>query len=214
MKENFRHKAYNTIKNAIIFFEFKPGEKIVEAEVAKKLNISRTPVREALLMLENEKLMECDRTLGFVVKKLTGKEIEEYFSIRKAIESFTVPFIIERITDDEIKLLKDNVAEAEGYVERNDLRNVIRCETEFHAILYKSTKSEIFFQTISGLVDKFQWIRAIGLSASKGARLSVNGHKKLLGAIEKKDAKSFKRILMQHIQHGKEKYESVKGIFM
>ena len=157
MKKNLRLKAYEAIKGNIIFLDLKPGEKIFEAEIAKKLKISRTPVREALVMLENEKLVKCDSSLGYIVRRHTIKEIGEYFAIREALELFAVPLIIERITASEIKALKNNIKESEKYVGNNDLRNIIRCETEFHSIQYKATKSDIFFDTISGLIDKFLW---------------------------------------------------------
>jgi GntR family transcriptional regulator, rspAB operon transcriptional repressor len=78
-KDTLHVKAYQEIKTETICLKPKPGEKISENEIAKGLKISRTPVREALLILENEKLVECDDRLGVAVKKLTTKEVEEYF---------------------------------------------------------------------------------------------------------------------------------------
>ena len=176
--------------------------------------MSRTPVREALLMLESEKLVECDPRLGFLVRKLTPKEVEEYFAIRILFEEFAAPLIIERITLPEVESLKQNIAEAQGYVEANDLHNIIRCETEFHAILYKATKSDVFFQTISGLMDKFQWLRAIALSAPDGSSLSLEDHKKILVAIEEKDVNALKGLLNEHMEHARKKYELVKAVIL
>jgi DNA-binding GntR family transcriptional regulator len=96
--------------------------------------------------------------------------------------------------------------EAEKNVERNDLRNIIRCETEFHEILYRSTKSEIFYRTISGLVDKFQWIRAIALVTPGGSRESLDHHKKILAAIERKDSEKHKELMELHLQRAAETY--------
>lgn len=202
-KEILRFKAYEHIKNRIIYFDLKPGDKVFEDEIANYLKISRTPVREALLMLENEGLVKCDNRLGFIIRKLSYKEVEEYFSIRKAIEIFAAPMIIERITPSEIKSLKKNIKEAEIYVEKNDFYNIVKCETEFHEILYKSIKSEIFFETISGLIDKFQWLRAIALKSPGGFRESLNDHKKILNAAENKDTNDLKRLIRLHIQHAK-----------
>lgn len=214
MKKNLRFKAYENIKNKIIYFELKPGDKIFESEIAISLKISRTPVREALLMLENEGLVKCDDSLGFIIRKLSSKEVQEYFSIRNVIELFAVPLIIERISPSEIRQLEQNVNEAEASVERKDFQNIIRRETEFHEILYKSTKSEVFFQTISGLIDKFQWLRAIALNAQGGARQSLNDHKKMLKALEKKDGKELKKLNKLHLQHAAKKYALNQGVFL
>ena len=204
MKKNLRLKAYETIKDNIIFLDLKPGEKIFEAEIAKKLKISRTPVREALVMLENEKLVKCDSSLGYIVRRLTIKEIGEYFAIREALELFAVPLIIERITASEIKALKNNTKESEKYVGNNDLRNIIRCETEFHSIQYKATKSDIFFDTISGLIDKFQLIRAIAMITSSGPKESVGHHKEMIAAIEKRDPQELKKLMERHLKRAAE----------
>jgi DNA-binding GntR family transcriptional regulator len=213
-KDTLRVKAYKDIKSKIICLQLKPGEKIFENEIAKDLKISRTPVREALLILENEKLVECDGRLGFVVKKLKTKEVEEYFSIRKAFEAFAAPFIIERITASEIEELKKNTIEAQGYLEMNDFSNIVRCETKFHEILWRSTKSEIFFQILSGLSDKFQWIRAIALSAEGGCRESIDDHKKIVALVEEKDSDKLKKFIALHIDHSRKKYALTQGLYM
>ena len=204
MKKSLRFKAYEIIKDMIIFLDLKPGEKIYEAEIAKKLKISRTPVREALVMLENEKLVKCDSSLGYIVRRLTIKEIKEYFAIRKALELFAAPLITERITASEVKALRNNIQEAEKYVAKNDLRNIIRCETDFHNIQYKATKSEIFFDTISGLIDKFQLIRAIAMITPSGSNESVEHHKEMLAAIEKRNSLELMKLVELHLKRAAE----------
>jgi len=214
MKKNLRFTAYEHIKNKIIYFELTPGDKIFENEIAKSLKISRTPVREALLMLEIEGLIKCDDSLGFIIRKLSSKEVQEYFSIRNVIELFAVPLIIKRISHAEIRQLERNVKEAEASVERNDFKNIIRCETEFHEILYKSTKSEVFFQTILGLIDKFQWLRAIALNSQGGARQSIDDHKKMLKALKKMDGTELKKLTKLHLRHAAKKYVLKQGVFL
>jgi len=86
-----RHEAYRLIKDRIIYLDIKPGDKISEAELAKSLNTSRTPVREALLMLEHEKLLVCDDSMGFMVRRLKIKDVEKYFTVREAIEDLVFP---------------------------------------------------------------------------------------------------------------------------
>lgn len=211
MKKNLRHKAYEKIKELILFLDFKPGQKIVETEIAERLKIGRTPVREALLMLENEKLVICGEKKGFAVRNLSISEMKEYFKMRMLMEHFAIPLIVERITLSEIKALEKNITKA---VESRKLRDIIRYETQFHEILYKATKSEIFIETISALVDKFQWLRAIGLSAEQGARESLNDHRRILDAIVNKDEKRLKKLIEEHLQHAEEKVSLVWGLFL
>ena len=214
MKKNLRHKAYEKIKDLILFLDLKPGQKIVETEIAERLKIGRTPVREALLMLENEKLVICGEKKGFVVRSLSIGEMKEYFKMRMLMEHFAIPLIIERITPSEIKALEKNITKAEETVENCKLRDIIRYETQFHEILYKATKSEIFIETISALVDKFQWLRAIGLSAEQGARESLNDHRRIFDTIVNKDEKRVKKLIEEHLQHAEKKVSLVRELFL
>jgi DNA-binding GntR family transcriptional regulator len=193
-----RFAAYKAVKDRILYLDLKPGEKIVEQEIASELGVSRTPVREALLMLQSEKLVECNDRTGFIVRKFPMGEIAEYFAVRSVIETFVMSLVLERITEDDLEALRENIREAERYVDEGDLRNIIRTSSEFHEILYKATKSEVLLETISTLVDKFQWFRSIALSEPRGAKQSLSQHKKILAAIEKKDAKRLKVLMRAH----------------
>ncbi len=199
MKQNLRVKAYEHIRKRIVFFELRPGDKIFESDIAARLKISRTPVREALLMLENEDLVICDNRLGYIVKRLSATDVEEYLALRETLELFAAPMVIKRIAPPEIKSLKNNLMKAERYVKKKDFYNVVKCESEFHEIIYKSTRSAIFYKTISGLIDKFQWLRSISLKAPGGFENSIAGHKAMLEAVVNKDLKAFKKIIRSHI---------------
>jgi len=203
MKKSLRAKAYENIRNKIVFFQLKPGDKILEKDIASSLKVSRTPVREALLMLENEGLVTCHNSLGYIVKKLTSIEVEEYLSLRETLELFAAPMVMERITPSEIKSLKKNLNRAEAYIKKNDFYNIVRCESEFHEIIYKSARSTIFFDTISGLIDKFQWLRAISLKAPGGVANSISGHRAMYKAIMNRDLGEFKKVIRSHIQGGR-----------
>jgi DNA-binding GntR family transcriptional regulator len=213
MKRNLRYNAFEKIKEMIIFLELKPGQRIFETDISEKLKIGRTPVREALLMLENERLVVCGDKKGFAVRSLSRGETDEYFKIRNLMENFAVPLIVERITNTEIRALEKNIERAKETIERASLRDLIRYESQFHEILYKATKSELFIDTVSHLVDKFQWLRAIGLSADKGARESVGDHRQILHAVRDKDRKALKHLFENHLKHAQEKVSLMQGLF-
>lgn len=205
-------KSYESIKNSIIYFDIKPGEKIFEVEIAKKLNMSRTPVRESLYILESEGFIERDPKLGFIVKKISMNDVEEYFSIRKVIELYSVPLVIERISLNELEALEENIKKAKAHIEKSSIRDIIRSETEFHEILYNSVKSDIFKKTISNLLSEFHWIRAIALSAPGGPKVSLNDHENMLKAIRQKDKNKFRKLVITHLNHAK-KYAFRQGVF-
>ena len=210
-----RFKAYNAIKEKIIYLDFKPGEKIFEKMLARSLNVSRTPVREALLMLEHEKLVTCSDSLGFIVRKFNAKDIDEYYALRHIIEEFVAPLVVEKITEGEIAALKANVAEGEELLrEGGDIRAIIRSESEFHEMLYKAAKSEILYDTISGLVDKFQWFRALALSVPESACSSLSHHKKIIEFIENRDIEGIKRMMHMHLDEARGRLIGLPGFLL
>jgi DNA-binding GntR family transcriptional regulator len=210
--KTLRHQAYNAIKDKIIFLQVKPGESLFDSELAKELGIGRTPVREALLMLENEKLVESKNKLGYIVRKLSREEAYDYFAIRQVIEDFAIPLIIKGLTDNIIAELEQNIEKVKGYVEGNDFQNIIRYETEFHEILYRATNSKVFIEVISGLVDKFQWLRAMGLSAPGGVQQSLGEHMKIFAAYKAGDISEIKKVTEVHIQSARDKFASMEQI--
>lgn len=211
----FRFKAYKAIKEKIIYLDFKPGEKIFENVLAESLNVSRTPVREALLMLEHEKLVTCSGSLGFIVRRFNSKDIDEYFALRYAIEEFVISLVAEKITKEEIADLKVNVAEGERLLrEGREIQAIVRSESEFHELLYRAAKSEILYDTISGLVDKFQWFRALALSVPDAARSSLSHHKKIIEFIEAKDIEGFKTMMRMHLDEARGRLMGLPGLLL
>jgi len=209
-----RYEAYRLIKDRIIYLDIKPGDKISEAELAKSLNTSRTPVREALLMLEHEKLLVCDDSMGFMVRRLKIKDVEEYFTVREAIEDLVLSLTVKNITDEDIEELRRNIASGEAIIREGNIREIIRCETEFHEIMYRATKSDVLLETISPLIDKFQWFRGLALSVPGAAYNSLAQHKKMLELIEKKDLKGLKRLMKAHLKEAKGRIEFLPGILL
>ena len=197
---SLRFKAYNAIKDKLINLEIKPGEKIFENELAKTLKVSRTPIREALLMLQHEKLVTCTSGLGFVARRLTVKDVEEYFAIRSIIEEYVMSLVVERISDSELSDLTNNLNETKKNIKKRDIPEILRCETEFHEILYKAAKSEVLLETIQGLADKFHLLRSLIAHLPESPDRSAAEHEAMLNAIKERDAKKVKKLMLLHLE--------------
>jgi DNA-binding GntR family transcriptional regulator len=163
-------KAYEEIKKGIILFERKPGAKLSDNQIAVELGVGRTPVREALLQLQRDKLIQCNGNQGYSVRKLTKEETEGYLAIREALEIFAAPSMIKGVTPSVLKALDENIKKSDRCGNLGDIAGVTQHHNEFDEILYKSTNSEAFIETILGLLDKIQWLRAVALRASGGLK--------------------------------------------
>jgi DNA-binding GntR family transcriptional regulator len=213
-KSALRFQAYKAIKDKIIHLELRPGEKIFEGVLAESLNVSRTPVREALLMLEHEKLVVCSDSLGFHVRRFSRKDIREYFALRNAIEEFALSLVMDNVTREEVETLRTNVAAGEKIVASGDIAAIIDCESEFHEIIYKAAKSDLLFETVSALVSRFQWFRALALSVPGAAASSLSQHLKMVDFLEAKNMKGLKKLMRSHLDEAENRILCLPGILL
>lgn len=204
---SFKELAYNKIKEMILLQQVVYGEKIFEKDLAEKMRISRTPVREALLILEREKFVENRDRLGFVVRRPRIEEIKDYFDIRKILEAYAAPRIIANLSDKTINALKDNIRQAEECLSVGDIRNFILYNGDFHELLADTTRSAIYCRLISNLNDISTLLRAMSFGNQEGLQDALAGHKKIVVALEAGDAEALKNIFVEHLSQISQKIE-------
>ncbi len=100
---------FEKIREDILNGMYNPGEKIVEAKLADELGVSRTPVREALKQLELDGLVENIPNRGVIVKGVTAQDIKDIYTIREAIEGIAAKWSVERMSQEELDSLKENL---------------------------------------------------------------------------------------------------------
>jgi len=135
-----RDMIYDSIRQAIFEGELKAGDRLVEKELAEKMKVSRTPIREALRKLEAEGLIRHVPRKGVVVKDFTKEEIIEIYSIRQALEALAITYTIKNITKEEIKKLKDIINKMRELTDKDDTINLFKTSQEFNDILLGSCK--------------------------------------------------------------------------
>lgn len=187
----------------ILLRDLQPGEKIFEKKLSETLQIGRTPIREALLILEQEKLAENHRGLGFVVRRLSQEEIEDYYNVRQLLEGYAAPLIIKNITEAGIQLLENNVAEVKVHLSRDDYRQNVLASSEFHTILVQMAKAPILLRALSSLDDIAILLRAMASRRKEGMIKSLNGHEEVVNAVKSGDAEQLKRSLVDHLNESK-----------
>ncbi len=135
--------------------------------------------------------------------------------MRKAIEDFAIPLVVEKITKQEIAGLKANITTGEHLIrDGKNIRTIIRSESEFHELLYRAAKSDILYDTVLGLVDRFQWFRALALSVPEAAGSSLSHHKEMVNLIEKKDVEGFKKMMRMHLDEAQGRIIALPGILL
>jgi len=203
-KPILRDEVYHSIKEAILTGEMAPGERLSIGRLLQETSFSPTPIREALLKLEQEGFVSRLPKGGFIVSRFTKKDIEEIFDIRSLLESYAVGLATNHIQKEDIHWLEKNIKESEQYILKNKLNKVSTLNTEFHGYLNRLSKNDRLLFLINELRDQIFQYRSAILRVPTKARISVEHHKMMIEAIKKREVDLLKRLAQEHIQIGKE----------
>jgi DNA-binding GntR family transcriptional regulator len=200
---SIREKVYNVIRNDILNGRISPGERMVETRLAKLINTSRTPVREALHMLEREGLLESTPRVGYTVKKLKWDEVEEICEIRKVNESLAALWAIQRITARQLKNLEKNIRLSENTVRQGNPRAFVELDAEFHEILARASGSKRLLELCQMLRRHMLRYRIESIFGKENVVRAISGHKKIMDCIQRKDLKGIDKAIRAHIEQSK-----------
>ncbi len=203
-KGNLGNQVFEQVKGMILRGEIPAGKRIIESEIANLMGISRTPVREAVHKLEAEGFLKALPKGGYVVRGLSLSDIEETFDIRSILESFAAYLAAIRYTDKELLPLNEKIDEFQRHLDRHDLKELTRINTDFHELLYALSRGPRLIKMIHGLRDEIFLLRKLILNSEEMAHLSNKDHKEIIKAIKKREAKKVEMLVKEHILRGKE----------
>ena len=141
-------KAYDTIKEAIIYNKLKPGEILAEEKLAEELNISRTQIRSALSKLVFEEIAFINKNKNVIVSDITQKDIDDIFFIRESLEPLAVSLLKDKITKSQIEDLKNKYIEQLHTIEQFDGYSFIELDYDFHNTISEYTGNSFLNETI------------------------------------------------------------------
>jgi len=196
-----REVIFDTLREAIIMGELKPGERLMEVQLAEKMGVSRTPVREAIRKLELEGFVTMVPRRGVQVASLSVKDIIDVLEIRAALDSLATALAAERITNEELKDLKHVNNQFASYVEKENLQNLIKKDVEFHEIIYRSSRNEKLLQITNNLREQVHRFRVIYMKNQSAHKGLVVEHTEILDAIQAKDAERAAMLARKHIEN-------------
>ena len=138
-----RNQVYLHLRDQILNRTIEPSSRLVEAQIAKQIGTSRTPVREALHLLEKDGFIESVPRVGYYVKKLALDELDEIFEIRLINEKLACRWAIERLDKAGRRALEKNIAKTEAALQKGSPQLFLKYDEEFHEILVKSAGSKL-----------------------------------------------------------------------
>lgn len=199
-----REVIFNTLREAIIVGELKPGERLMEVKLAEKMGVSRTPVREAIRKLELEGLVEMLPRKGAHVADLSIKDIMDVLEVRSTLDGLASSLSALRITDEEIKELKHLLTQFVNYVERDNMQGLIKKDVEFHDIIYRSSRNDKLIQISNNLREQVQRFRVIYVKDYSSSRELIKEHTEICDAISRRDSGAAMDYANRHIKNQEE----------
>lgn len=195
-----KEQVYTIIKQKILEGIYKPGTRVLENKTSQELNISKSPIREALKELSGEGLVEILPNKGVFVKKLTQKDILEILDFRMLIEKYSIRQVIKQAPDyhlNELKLLYEKMKKVHNDNNQNEYAKV---DAKFHDTIYKLSGNSLIYKMASNVFYLFQPFRVLSLNSEKRYNESLIEHKKIIDGIFSRDFPKAWAIAKRHLE--------------
>ncbi|MDO6840552.1 GntR family transcriptional regulator [Paraglaciecola chathamensis] len=202
-------KAYQTIRALILENEFRAGDQILEKVLVEKLNISRTPIREACVQLEKEGLIEIRPRRGIFIKPISGADMNEIYDIMTALEAQAAKILAEKvanntITEKELEQLELPTLRMEKALQQDNLKEWAEADEEFHLCLLELCGNVRLKQVVLQFWGQAHRVRYFTLELRNKPTDSTADHIAVVEAIRAGDAKRAGEIHSLHRQKGKQ----------
>ncbi len=194
-----REQVYQQLLDDILQFKLKPGISLSEKEISERLEVSRTPVREAFLHLEKEGLLEIYPQRGSVVTLIDYELIEEAQFMREQLELAVVKLACESFPVEELINIETNLKKQKFYVEEKDDRALFQLDEEFHYLLFKGCKKERVWDSIQQMNLHFKRVRFLRLKSDYHWDGIYEDHVDIYQAINDKNVKLAQDIMHRHL---------------
>lgn len=201
---SLRSKVFLRIQTDILNGKYAPGESLVETKLSEELGVSRTPVREAIRQLELEGLVQSIPNKGTLVKGISAQDIEDIYTIRMRIEGLAARWAAEKITDEELKELREALELEEFYTIKNDSGHLLRFDSRFHDIIFNASKSTPLKNMLQSFHLYVQRARTISMESPHRAQKMLEEHRAILKAIEDRDPDSAEKLTTEHIKNARD----------
>jgi DNA-binding GntR family transcriptional regulator len=194
-------EVYERLRQAIVEGSIRPNERLIEAELAERLEVSRTPIRETMLRLAGDGLIVNHRR-GWVVREHSAEEVREVYEVRAALEGFAARLAAERATDEELQAIAANHREYTEHAEASARGELLEHNDAFHDAVISSARNDLLAQRIRDNSQYYFIHRIAGFLSDEEARSSIEGHENLVQALVARDPDRAERVARENVFEG------------
>ena len=197
-----RDVVFNTLRQAILRGELKPGERLMEIQLANKLGVSRTPIREAIRKLELEGLVLMIPRKGAEVADITEKSLRDVLEVRKALEELAVQLACEKITQEELEELEKAGENFKKVLKRSkDITEVAEADVRFHDVIYMATDNQKLIHLLNKLREQMYRYRVEYLKNPDVHEQLTQEHEEIVYHIKRREKVEATAVTCQHIDN-------------
>ena len=188
--------AYSLLLEAIDVGEFRPGDRLVESDLAEKFGVSRTPIREALQRLEPQRLLTRDGR-SLIVASLDHNQMAELYVVRAELEGLAARLAAKHATDEEVRVLREMVAQDRKLTA--DAAALARANRRFHRQLHLASHNRFLVQQLNLVHQSMALMETTSLAVEGRGETAMNEHAAIVAAIEARDEQAAQSALKDHI---------------
>jgi DNA-binding GntR family transcriptional regulator len=193
-------RAYEALKQDILSCVLAPGSQIFEGELAVRYGTSKTPVREALNLLQQEGLVQVLPRRGYLVAPVTLRDVQEVFQLRLLLETAAAELAAEHITEEALRELNALVAVRYTYRDRASYAQFLRANREFHVAVARASGNGRLALFVGKLLEDMERILHLGLDLRDSADEMAAEHAELVDALLRGDGALARRVVTDQLQ--------------
>ena len=199
----------DVVRERILRGEYEIGEKSKENHIATELRVSRTPIREAFKLLENEGLIDYIPNRGCFAKGFTKQDVEDIYAVRESLEELAVMWAVERILPEEITALEEQCDMMEFYTRKKDVKKVLELNSGFHDVIYASARSRFLAQVLRSYKAYLDKTRKSFFYEQGYLESILKEHRAILGAIKERNRERAAETMKQHLTASQQRAERI-----
>ena len=196
-----RDVVFNTLRDAILKGELEPGERLMEIQLAERLGVSRTPIREAIRKLELEGLVLMIPRKGAEVAKISEKSLRDVLEVRRSLEELAAELACQRMDAEALKDLEDAQKAFIQAVKSGETMTMAEADEHFHDVIYMGTGNTRLVQILNNLREQMYRYRLEYIKDRQTRNTLIQEHQEIIDSIEKKDIERAKKAILVHIDN-------------
>ena len=196
-----RDVVFNTLRQAILKGELAPGERLMEIQLAQKLGVSRTPIREAIRKLELEGLVLMIPRRGAEVARISEKSLKDVLEVRRSLEELAIELACQRMTEEDMQALEEAQKAFKAAIDQGDAMKIAETDEAYHDVIYHSTRNKRLVQILNNLREQMYRYRVEYLKRDGVFPQLIAEHEAIIRHIENNEKEKATEVMCRHIDN-------------